>query len=297
MDIDLELYRIFREVANTSSISGAAETLFVTQSAVSQAIKQLEKKIGARLFNRSVRGVSLTAEGKMLFSYIDDAISLIDNAEKRLIDMLELGTGAIRIAASDTVCNLFLLPVLERFTKNHPEIRISVANLTSLESIELLKRAEVDIAFVNLPLDKDDSLEISPVKTIHDCFVVGERYRYLADTTIEFSELTKHPVLMLETTSNSRRLMDSYLRDKGIQITPAIELGSLTLLSGFAKIGLGIALTIREEVEPLLEGSALYELNFTEDFPTRHIGVAKMKNLSLSIAAQAFVEELNNPSY
>jgi len=83
MDIDLELYRIFREVAKIGNISKAAEKLFVSQSAVSQAIMQLENKIGGKLFDRSVRGVKLTVEGDVLFSHIDNAILLIENAQKK----------------------------------------------------------------------------------------------------------------------------------------------------------------------------------------------------------------------
>jgi len=95
--IDLELYRIFREVAKIGNISKAAEKLFVSQSAVSQAIIQLENKIGGKLFDRNVRGVKLTVEGDVLFSHINDAILLIENAQKKFAEMIELNSGSIRI--------------------------------------------------------------------------------------------------------------------------------------------------------------------------------------------------------
>jgi len=293
MDIDLELHRIFREVAKTGSITKAAEKLFVSQSAVSQAVKQLENRIGGKLFNRSVRGVSLTVEGKVLFSHIDDAISLIENAESKFKDMIELKTGSIRIGASDTICNLYLLPILERFNRTHPEILISVTNRTTDESIDLLKHAKTDIAFVNLPFETDDSLEVIPVKEINDCFVVGEKYSFLADREMKLKELQDYPILMLEQASNSRRLMDMFLKDKGVEISPVIELGSLSLLSSFAKIGLGIALTIKEEVEEQLNRNELYQLSFTEQIPTHHIGYVKMKNITSSFAVKAFIDEMN----
>ena len=162
MDINLDLYKVFREVARVGNISRAAEKLFISQSAVSQAIMQLENKIGGKLFDRSVRGVKMTVEGEILFSHIDEAITLIENAQAKFAAMKELSSGSIKIGASDTICSLFLLHVLERFNRKHPDIRISVTNRVTQESIELLRQAAVDIAFVNLPLENDDTLEITP---------------------------------------------------------------------------------------------------------------------------------------
>jgi len=292
MDIDLELYKVFREVAKTGNISKAAERLFVSQSAVSQSIMQLENKIGGKLFDRSVRGVTLTAEGGVLFSHIDDAIVLIENAQKKFVEMRELKTGSIAIGASDTICSLYLLPILEKFNHRRPDIRVSVTNRMTQESIELLKRAAVDIAFVNLPIENDGSLDVTPVMQIQDCFVAGGRYRHLADIIMSLGDLAKYPVLMLEKASNTRKQMDRFLLGKGIDIQPAIELGSLSLLSGFAKIGLGVAATIKEDAQDMLDRHELCELTFYDELPKRHVGLAKMKNVNLSFAAKAFVNEI-----
>jgi len=292
MDIDLELYRIFRETAKCGTISRAAEKLFVSQSAVSQAIMQLEGKIGGKLFDRSVRGVTLTVEGGVLFSHIDDAIVRIENAQAKFAQMKELSAGSIRIGASDTICGLFLLPLLKEFNDSHPELQISVTNRTTRESIELLRRAAVDIAFVNLPVEDDASLDVTPVKTIHDCFVAGEKYARLADGTMHLGDLKNIPVLMLERASNSRRQMDLFLAGQGVELLPAIELGSLALLSEFAKIGLGVAATIKEDVQGMLDRGELRELRFHEQLPRRHIGLVRMKHVNLSFAVKAFIETM-----
>ena len=292
-DIDLELYRVFREVAKCGSISKAAEKLFVSQSAVSQAIRQLEDRIGGKLFDRGVRGVKLTVEGDVLFTHIDGAVLLIENAQAKFAEMKELNSGSVKIGASDTICSLFLLPILEKFNSKYPDIRISVTNRITQESIELLKHAAVDIAFVNLPIDNDASLDITPVKTIQDCFVVGGKYKSLADKKMNLADLKNYPILTLEKASNSRKRMDIFLEGKGIELKPAIELGSLALVSQFAKIGLGVAATIKEEVQDMLDGHELRELRFNEKLPKRHIGLVKTKNVTLSFAAKAFIEELN----
>jgi len=292
MDIDLDLYRIFREVAVYGNISKAAEKLFVSQSAVSQAIMQLESKIGGKLFDRSVRGVKLTAEGEVLFFHIDDALVIIENAQKKFTEMKDLSSGSIRISASDTICSIFLLPILEKFNNKHPGIRVSVTNRTTPESVDLLKHATVDIAFINLPIENDTTLDITPVKTIHDCFVVGGKYKYLSDNIMSLHDLEKYPVITLEKASNSRKQTDLFLMSEGVEIEPAIELGSLALLSGFARIGFGIAATIREEVQDMLNRKELYELSFREELPIRSIGLIKKKNVNLSFATKAFIDEM-----
>jgi len=288
MDINFELYRFFCEVAKLGNVTKAAEKLFVSQSAVSQAIMQLEDRLGCKLFNRNTRGVQLTTEGEVLYSYAVNAITLIENAQEKLSKMKSLRGGEIKIGASDTACSLFLLPFLDKFNSAYPEIHISVINRTTCELIKLLKNGTVDISFVNLPVEADAALEISPVMQIQDCFVAGAKYAYLADSVIRLKDLRKYPILMLEKSSNTRRHMDTFLQSCEVEIEPSIELESLALVAEFAKIGLGIAATIKEDVQKMIDSRELYELRFLEKLPTRNIGLAQMKNVSLSVASEAF---------
>ena len=292
MDINLELYRYFCEVAKNGNFTKAAGKLFVSQSAVSQAIMQLEERLGCKLFDRNTRGVQLTTEGEVLYSYADNAVSLIRNAEKKIANMKSLRDGEIKIGASDTVCSLFLLPFLDKFNSIHSEIRISVVNRTSQELVKILKSGAVDIAFINLPAEDEAMMEITPVMQIQDCFVAGARYAYLADSMMRLRDLRKYPILMLAQNSTSRKQMDLFLLKNNIEILPALELESLTLLSEFAKIGLGIAATIKEDVQKMLGNHELYELRVLETLPKRSIGLAQLKNVSLSFAAEAFKKSI-----
>ncbi|MCL2060034.1 MAG: LysR family transcriptional regulator [Oscillospiraceae bacterium] len=288
MFVNLELYRFFCETAKARNVTKAAEKLFVSQSAVSQSIMQLEDRLGCKLFNRNKRGVQLTPEGEVLFSYVGNAISLIENAQDKIAEMRDLRDGEIKIGASDTACSLFLLPILNSFNAAYPEIHISVINRTTRELIKHLKNGDVDMSFVNLPVDADDTLDIQPVMQFHDCFVAGEKYAYLADSVMRLKDLQKYPILMLEKSSNSRNQMDIFLQGYELDIVPSIELESLALIAEFAKIGLGIAATIKEDVQRMLDRRELYELRFIEALPMRSLGLAQVKNISLSFAADAF---------
>ncbi len=103
MAVKLELYRVFQEVAKMGNISAAAQNLYISQSAVSQSIKQLEEQLQVRLFSRSTRGVMLTSEGRTLLEYVTRALGLIQNGEEKLAQSRQLLTGELIIGASDTV--------------------------------------------------------------------------------------------------------------------------------------------------------------------------------------------------
>ena len=131
MAVKLELYRVFHEVARMGNISAAAQNLFISQSAVSQSIKQLEEQLQVRLFSRSTKGVYLTSEGKLLQEYISHALGLIQSGEEKLAQSRQLLTGELIIGASDTVTKTYLLSRLEAFHRDYPDIRIRILNGTS----------------------------------------------------------------------------------------------------------------------------------------------------------------------
>ena len=115
MSVKLELYRVFKEVAEVGNITAAAQALYISQSAVSQSIKQLERDLQTRLFARNSRGVTLTAEGQMLYEYVRSAMGLLETGEEKLSQTRELQMGQLTIGASDTVTSQFLLPYLDTF--------------------------------------------------------------------------------------------------------------------------------------------------------------------------------------
>ena len=117
MAAKLEQYRIFKEVADTGNISGTAKKLYISQSAVSQSVKLLEEELGVRLFSRTSRGVSLTAEGRLLYDYAAKALALLEAGEERLAQTRELLTGELAIGANDTLTKYYLLPFLQAIKK------------------------------------------------------------------------------------------------------------------------------------------------------------------------------------
>lgn len=289
INIKLEQYKIFNEAAATLSFSIAARNLFISQSAISQTISNMEKELQTQLFVRNSKGVSLTKEGKLLYQQINQALSLITEAENLLSNYRELKDGELRIGAGDTCSTYFLTDYIVKFKQLYPGVKIKVINRTSLEIRELLKSDQIDIGFVNLPI-KDDSLIIKECFQVHDIFVSNTK----DDTIYSFEQLIKQPLILLETSSNTRNYLDNYFAKMGILLDPTIELGAHNLLLDFAKAGLGISCVIKEFSQDLLDSKAVYEIKTAQPLPKRSIGYAYLKRRSQSIATNKFIELIAN---
>lgn len=287
----LDLYKVFCEVAKCESFSKGAKALYMTQPAVSQAIMQLEEELEIRLFTRTPRGVTLTNEGKLLFEYANSAINLINVGEKKLLESKNLMLGDLKIGVGDTISRYFLLPYLEKFHNEYPNIKLKIVNKTTLELCPMLKSGEIDIAICNFPIE-DTSLEIKKCIDVQDIFVCGDNYKNTLSMPLSFEEISNLPLILLDSKSNSRRYVEKYILSKGVKITSEIELGSHDLLLEFAKINLGVACVIKEFSQEYLEKGILHEVQMVEAVPKRSIGYCFSKSVSLSPASKKFVEIL-----
>lgn len=288
MKTKLDNYRVFNEVANRLSFSKASEKLYISQSAVSQSIKQLENDLDTKLFKRYAKGVILTKEGEILSDYIQGALSSIEVAEKKLADMKNLEEGTLVIGAGDTISSSYLLPYLEEFHTLYPNIRLQVYNRTSLEMLDLVKSGRVDIAFINLPI-KDRDITIHPCFDIHDIFVCSPDYHQIK-ATYTYKDISEMPLILLEKNSNSRYYVDQQFKKHHLSLQPQIEIGAHELLLQFARIKLGVSCVIKEFSQAYLDSGELLELKLAKPLPQRAIGYAFNNHIPISNAAKSFID-------
>ena len=256
MAVKLELYRVFKEVAETGNISLAAKNLYISQSAVSQSVKQLETALQARLFARSPRGVTLTGEGRMLYQYVRNALGLLATGEDKLSQAQQLLLGTLTIGASDTVTSQFLLPYLDRFHRQYPAIHIQIISGRSHKVLGLLQSGKVDIAFASTP-QEGASLETFPCLATHSIFVAGAEYPCDFDHVYTLEEIARFPLILLERKASSRLYLEKYFLQNGLHLNPEIELGARSLLVDLAAIGFGVAGVTEEFVRRELESGRL----------------------------------------
>ena len=287
MSVKLELYRVFKEVAEAGNITAAAQTLFISQSAVSQSIKQLEAELQTRLFARNSRGVTLTADGRMLYEYVRSAMGLLETGEEKLSQSRDLQMGHLTIGASDTVTSQFLLPYLDRFHRQYPAIHIQIISGRSHKVLGLLQSGKVDIAFASTP-QEGASLETFPCLATHSIFVAGAEYPCDFDHVYSLEEIARFPLILLERKASSRLYLEKYFLQNGLHLHPEIELGARSLLVDLAAIGFGVAGVTEEFVHRELDSGRLRKLRTSFDIPPRSVDLCVLRDVPLTSAAQRF---------
>lgn len=291
MDINYELYKVFYYVATTLSFSEASKQLFISQSAVSQAIKALEKKLDQTLFIRSTKRVQLTPEGEILLRHVEPAMNLIKRGESQLIDATASG-GQIRIGASDTICRYFLVPFLKRFHEEFPNAHIKVTNETSLKCVELLETGQVDLIVINYPNSNLSNLySLKKIANFHDVFVANNSFSELKDRKISLRELLDYPIIMLEKQSTTSEFLHNLFQQRQLDLVPEIELSSNDLLIDLAKIGLGIAFLPDYCVQNKTDD--LFFVETEEQLPSRQLAIAHNNHIPVSKVTQEFLNYFN----
>jgi DNA-binding transcriptional LysR family regulator len=288
VDINYEHYKVFYFVAKTLSFSEASKQLYISQSAVSQSIKVLEKKLNQHLFIRSTKKVQLTPEGDMLLKHIEPAVNLIMRGENHLMETHTLNGGQLRIGASDTICRYILLPFLKIFHEKYPNVHIKVTNNTSIECVSLLEKGSVDFIITNFPNRRIvDTAKTLKIKEFKDVFIAGNRYSKLKNSSLALKDIQEYPILMLDKNSTTSEYIHDLFREKKLELIPEIELSSNDLLIDLARIGLGIAFMpdfcIPEDADDI------FIINMQEEIAERYIAVAYSDQIPLSHAARAFI--------
>lgn len=291
MDINYELYKVFYYVATSLSFSEASKRLFISQSAVSQSIKVLEKKLNRSLFVRSTKRVLLTPDGEILLKHIEPAMNLIKRGETQLLDAGSLNGGQLRIGASDTICRYYLIPFLNQFHKEYPNVHIKVINRTSIECVGLLETGQADLIVVNAPNPVlSNGNQVKTVKVFQDIFLAGERFQELKGEKVSLRQIQAYPILMLDQKSTTSEFLHNIFQQHQLDLVPEIEISSNDLLMDLARIGLGITF-IPDYCIPKPFGN-LFIIDTIEEIEKRKLVAVYNDRLPLSPSAEYFLKIL-----
>ena len=289
---NLELYRVFYTVAKCGSLTKAAEELYISQPAASQSIKQLENQLGISLFNRTHRGMELSAQGgKLIFSRVEQALSLLEEAENSIAQLNTSATGTIRVGASDMIFEYFLADKIVEYHEKFPAVKIELMSDLSPRTLEALKANRCDVCFVNLPIALDPELSLhGNCMRLTDVFVTNEKHIELTRGVIPLAKLQEYPLILLEQGTVARRSLNSFLENVGIELKPAIEIGSWDLMKRLVIRGMGIGCIPREYALHRLADKSLYEIRTDPPLPARSVGMVLPKNAQIPYALRALIK-------
>ena len=290
---NLDYYKVFYYVARCGSVSEAAGELSISQPAVSQAIKQLETALGAKLFTRVSRGVKLTAEGEALFPFVRDGYQSIEQGVQRIRSMQDLDWGEIRIGASDMTLQFYLLPYLEKFHEEYPGIKVVVTNAPTPETMAILKEGKIDFGVVSTPMEGTEGFEVRTVREIEDIFVAGRKFIGYKNRTLDLQELENMPLILLEKETSTRKYMDEFLAGNGVVINPEFELATSDMIVQFTQRNLGVGCVVRDFAKEELDKGELFELRFNTMIPKRQFAIVTKEGAVLSSAAAGLLAVMN----
>ena len=294
MEQNLSLYYVFHTVAKKGSISHAAKELYISQPAISKSIQKLEDNLNTTLFKRSSRGVTLTADGEILFQHTRDAFETLEEGEEILARHHALGVDQLRIGVSTTLCKYILLPHLQRFIKAYPHVKISISCQSTYQTLTLLEENKIDIGLVGEPAIQK-GFYFQPLQKIQDIFVTTTAYLEHLELRSGNGDLFQTATfMMLDEENITRQYINRVFLEHGVEFSNILEVSTMDLLIEFSKIGMGAACVIKEFVQEELDRGDLITLPLGLTFSPRQIGFACRKHEQANPVIQHFLDLRGN---
>ena len=293
-DINLNLYKIFYEVALSGSISNAAKKLFITQSAVSKAIKKLESDLDTPLFYRNFKGVKLTDKGEELLFYVEEAFNNLVTAQRTIIESKTLNKGKLSIGVPSQIGSFYIFENITRFHKKYPNIEITIISKTTTQLLKLLERHEIDFIIDTSPINtKIDNIVIKPLIEVENCFVVKNNSIFSTNNIKSIKDLEKFPLVLPIKGTDNRRQLDIVFEKNNVVLSNVINIHTSEMIVGSIKEDLGIGYIIYDVIKDSVNNGEFKIVKIKEKLPKIIINLVYIEKY-LTIAPKYFIEEYLN---
>lgn len=293
--MDLNLYRIFLEVAKTGSISKAASSLFVSQPSISYSIKMLEEELKCKLFNRTAKGTELTIDGEKLLFYVEGAFNMINAGCKTVKDSENMISGEIRVGVPTHIGIFLLSKYIQKFIEKYPGIKFTIVNRVTSEMVDMLEKRNLDFIVDSYPIDSNrKDIVLYKLIEVSNCFVGNEKYKNIVNEgIINIEDIQKYPLLLPPKITSTRKALESKLKDRIDNLEAIIDVPTTEVMLELVKKGLGIGYFTKESVQKYIDSGRLYEIPVDVELPKTDICIAYVDNF-LANAPKKFIEMLNS---
>ena len=260
--VNLNQLRVFDAVARTGSFSRAAETLSVTQPAVTLQIRQLERDCGVQLFERIRRRPRLTDAGQRLQEYARRIFALVDEAGRQLEGARGLTSGRLRVVTGPTG-SAYAADLLTRFHRRHPGVDVALSLDTSERIVQRVVTLTDDIGLVGAE-QKHPALARRPFCLDPLVAIVARTHPWARRRTVSVRELAEVPLVVRETVSTTRRFIEARLGAATRRLRVAMELGSNDAIKRAVELGAGVGIVSRQVVRTELRAGTLRAIPLRE---------------------------------
>ncbi|MFG1392283.1 LysR family transcriptional regulator [Xanthobacter agilis] len=287
--VNLKLLQTFMVVAEYASFRTAAERTYRSASAVSAQIRQLEEQLCVTLFHRTTRSVRLTDEGRQLLDCAQRALQEMEDGLRKIRETADVQRGRVSLSCSPTIAASRLARVLAAFQSDFPGIEVSVRELTSASLFETIRNHEVDFGIG--PQIETSEFSFEPI--LEDPFyaLVPKRFISTSKSTIALSTLVNMPLLVLNSATALRDMLEKTLAERDLVFTSRYEFAQAQTLISMATAGLGAAILPKVMV-PRDVDSSVWALRIVNPSLQRQVAVITLRGHTLSPASTRLVQLL-----
>lgn len=287
-NLNLNLYKMFYDVAQYGSVSTASKNLNVSQPAISRSIKRLEEDLDVTLFYRTLNGMILTEKGRELLTFVEEACNSLIIGERTMMETNSLVKGKLTIGVPYSIASFYLIDRLKKFHEKYKDIEISLINRPTNELIKLLESHEIDIIVDLSPIQTHEK-ELHIEELIHCHYGFVTRSDAFLNVS-KLSDLKDYLVVLPIEKSYKRQRLNEVLTDSNVNLTNVISIESNEMIKETIKQGNAIGYVLLDSVEKELKNNEFKEIQVEKNLPYATINLVYIDKY-LTKAPSVFIND------
>lgn len=284
--MELRQLRYFLKAAETLNFTDAAKQLYITQSTLSQQIKQLETELNVLLFDRIGKKVFLTEAGNEFLPFAKQTVGDADLAVQRIQDLQGIRTGSLRIGITYSL-SFGLAPIILRFMKEYPNIKLEVFYNTAQELLQMLKDRELDFVLSFSMTVKDEQIEETDLYEVPLCAIVHLRHPLAFQKNISLKELKQYSLVLPSRGLSARSALNDLLQTNDLKLDPHLEMNDANILLQLVESSLYVTVLSKTTI---LGRPELRAIPIKEQQNGMMASVLTMKGAYQKASAEAFLK-------
>jgi len=285
--MDLDNLKAFLHVAARGSFSRAAESLFITQPAVSKRIASLERELNTNLFDRIGHKIVLTAAGNALLPRARNILLDVEDSKRAVANLSDSVSGPLAIGTSHHIGLHRLPPVLREFTHDFPEVQLNIQFMDSEEACQAVLHGELEVGIVTLPLSPDPELNLTSIWHDPLVLVAPVGHPLTQKKNFQLEQLAEHNAILPATGTFTREVLEQTLKPLDINLQVGMSTNYLETIKMLVSVGLGWSILPRAMLD-----AEVQELKTAKIRMERRLGIVTHTERTLSNAAEALIATL-----
>ncbi|MCQ2606916.1 MAG: LysR substrate-binding domain-containing protein [Bacteroidales bacterium] len=282
--MELRQLQYFLKAAELQNFTEASRQLFITQSTLSQQIKQLENELGMLLFDRIGKRVFLTEAGKEFAPFARQTISDANLGKQRILDLQNVRTGSLRVAVTYSLS--FILPsIVLRFMEEYPNVKLEIIYSTSSEMLQMLKHRQVDFV-LSFKSDGDDEIDETDLFEIPLTVVVNKSHPLAKEKSVSLQSLRQFSLVLPSEGLTARAILDKLMEENSVLIEPHLEMNDANILLQLVESSMYATILSKATT---IGRTNLKTIPITEQRENMMASLLTLKGAYIKAAAQRFI--------